>query len=154
MWLGVVSWQCLGHDTSVTHHYILVTKRNAAIGFFTLMLHLLKNETELGNLKQNLQQMLLLLFSNILLIIYGVNKRPVSKSIFANLTTLLYSMCFHYRCAASLILTSTVQESPELRLSSDKKQERPLNLVLLVFEQPLVTGGPCTWLFRSRPSLA
>ena len=45
------------------------------------------------------------------------------------------------------------QESLELRLASDKKRVRLFNdLVLLAFERPLVTGGPSTWSFRSRPN--
>ena len=52
--------------------------------------------------------MFILSFSNSLLIICGVNQMPVSKSMFANLITVLSSTCFHYHCAASLILTSTI----------------------------------------------
>ena len=93
--------------------------------------------------------MLFLTFSNSLLIINGVNQRPVSKSMVANLTTVLYSTCFHYRCAISLILTSTVPWVTQLTIGFGQKQVRSFNdLVLLVFERPFVTGSPCTWSFR------
>ena len=98
--------------------------------------------------------MLFLPFSNSLLIICGVDQRPVSKSMFANLTTVLYSTCLHYRCAASLILTSTVPGVTRVTIGIGQKRVRSLkDLVLLVFERPFVTAGPCTWSFRSRPSL-
>ena len=52
--------------------------------------------------------MLVLPFSNSLLIICGINQRPVSKSMFAVFITVLSSACFHYPCTAWLILTWTV----------------------------------------------
>ena len=75
--------------------------------------------------------MLFLPFSDSLLIICGVNQRPVSKSKFANLITVLFSTGFHFRCAASLILTCPVPgvtrvkigvENPEDRFSRDEVQ--------------------------------
>ena len=93
-------------------------------------------------------------FSNSLLIICGVNQRPISKSIFAILKAVLSSMCFHYRCAASLILTSTVPGVTRVTIGIGQKRVRPFgDLVLLAFERPLVTGGTSTWSFRSRLSL-
>ena len=60
-------------------------------------------------------------FSNSLLIICGVIQRPVSKSMFANLITRLYSTSFHYRCNASLILASTVPGVTQLTIGSWQK---------------------------------
>ena len=94
------------------------------------------------------------------LIICGVNQRPISKSMFAILITVLSSTCFHYRSAASLILTLTVPGVTRVAIGIRQKRVRPFNdLVLLVFERPLVTGvgggggEASTWSFRSRPSL-
>ena len=76
-------------------------------------------------------------FSNSLLIIFGVNQMPVSKLMFTNLITILSSMCFHYCCAASQILTSTV---PGVGLALDKNESDHNDLVLLVFN-PLSLGA-------------
>ena len=98
--------------------------------------------------------MLILPFSNSLLIICGINQMPVSKSMFASLITVLSSTCFHYHCAASLILTSTLPGVTRVTIGIGQRRVRPLNdLFLLVFERPLITGGPSTWSFRSRLSL-
>ena len=76
-------------------------KRNAATRFFYFtVVFFFKTHLKFGNLKR-----LFLPFSNSLLINSGVNQRPVSKSMSANLITVL---CFRYCCAASIILTSTV----------------------------------------------
>ena len=99
--------------------------------------------------------MLFLPFSNSLLIICGINQRPVSKSMFAILITILSPTCFHYRCAASLILASTVPGVTRITIVIGQKRVRPFNaLVLLVFERPLVTGGRSTWSFRNAPRQA
>ena len=64
------------------------------------------------------------------------------------------STCFHNRCAASLILTSTVPRVTRITIGIGQKRVRSFNdLVLLVFERPLVSGGQSTWSFRNRPSL-
>ena len=49
---------------------------------------------------------------------------PISKSMFATLKTVLSFMCFHNRCAASLILASTV---PGVTIGIEQKRERPFN---------------------------
>ena len=90
--------------------------------------------------------MLFLPFANSLLIICSVNQRPVSKSKLANLITVLSSTCFHYRCATSLILTSTVPRVTGVTIDIGQKRVRSFNdlvlLKILVFERPSVTGGP------------
>ena len=78
----------------------------------------------------------------------------VSKTIFANVIPVLYSACFHYHCAASLILTSTTLGVTRVTVGIRQTRVRPLNdLVLRVFKQLLLKWGPCTWSFRSRPNL-
>ena len=72
-------------------------------------------------------------------------KGQFQNRIFVNLTTVLYSTCFRYRCAASLILTSTVLGVTQVTIGIGQKRVRSFNdLVLLVYERPFVTGGPCT----------
>ena len=81
--------------------------------------------------------------SNSLLISCGVNQRPVSKSTFVNVITVLSLTCFHYPWAASLFLTSTVPGVTRVTIGIGQKLVRPFNdQGLLVFERPLVTGGP------------
>ena len=98
--------------------------------------------------------MLFLPFSNSLLIINGVNQRPVSKSMFANLTTVLvfYLLSLPMCCTPNSDIDSS--RSHPITNGIGQKRVRSFNdLVLLVFKGLFVTGGPCTWSFRSRPSL-
>ena len=51
-------------------------------------------------------------------------------------------MCFHYRCAASLILILTVPGVTGVTIGIGQKQVRPSNvLALLVFDRPVVVPG-------------
>ena len=76
--------------------------------FFHFNIIFNQNRIKIRKFEKELIENVIFAIFNSLLIICGVNQRPVSKSVFANLTTVLSSTCFHYRCAASLILTSTV----------------------------------------------
>ena len=62
-----------------------------------------------------------------------VGQRPVTKSI-SHFITVLSSMCSHYRCAASLILTTTVPEVTRVTIGIGHKFN---TLVLLFYERPL-----------------
>ena len=88
-----------------------------------------------------------------LLIICVVNQRPVSKSMFVNLITVLSSTCFHYPCAASLILTSKVPGVTRVTIGIGQRRVRPFNdIVLLVCGRSLVTGVPSIYLLVSMSS--
>ena len=75
-------------------------------------------------------------------------------SMFATLITGLSSTCFHYRCAALLILTSTVPGVNRVTTGIGQNWVKRFNdLVSPDFEWPLVTWGPRTLSFQSRPCL-
>ena len=83
--------------------------------------------------------MLFLPFSNSLLIINGVNQRPVSKSMFANLTTVLvfYLLSLSMCCTPNSDIDSS--RSHPITNGIGQKRVRSFNdLVLLVFEGPFV----------------
>ena len=81
-------------------------------------------------------------FYNNLLIIYSVNQRSASKSNLVNSIAVLYSVCLHYRYAASLILTSTVPGVTFATIDTGQKRVCPLNdTIFLVFERLLIKGG-------------
>ena len=83
------------------------------------------------------------------MIICGVNQRQVPKSMFASLISVLSSMCYHYRCAASIILTATVPVVTRVTICIGQKQVRLINdFVLLVFKRPLVSVGEVTGRFE------
>ena len=75
---------------------------------------------------ENVSVFFFFFFSNSLLIICGVNQRPVSKSMFAILITVLSSSCFHYRCAASLILTVPGVTRVTIGIGQQNKSGQPL----------------------------
>ena len=78
-------------------------------------------------------------FFDSLVIICGANQRPVSKSMYASLITVLSSTCFHYRCAASLILTSTVPGVSLVTIGIGQKQVRPINDLFYWFSSDLLS---------------
>ena len=70
-----------------------------------------------------------------------------------NLITVLFSTCFHYRYAASLILTLIVPGVTQVTIGIGQRRVRLSNdLVLLVFGRSLVTGGPSIYLVVSMSS--
>ena len=81
-------------------------------------------------------------FSNSLLIICGVNQRPVWKLTFVNLIIVLsLPLC----CITNSDIDSS--RSTRVTIGIGQRQVRPFNdLVLLVFGRSTVTGGPSIYL--------
>ena len=64
---------------------------------------------------------------------------PLSKSIFANFISVLYFTCFHYHCAASLILTLKVPGDTQVTIGIGKNRVRPLNDLMLLFSSDILS---------------
>ena len=117
-----------------TLKHTLAKKGNAPTRFF-IFVALIRKRIKIRKPETEFREILFLPFSinYFFSFICIVKQRPLSKSIFANLISVLYFACFHFHCAASLILTLTVPWVTRVKIGIGQNRVRQLNDLILLF---------------------